>query len=169
MLIPLLRELLQLESSLASLYCRTALTKFLSHCQSPEVIEAIPCSLALSPTEPTSSPSSPTTASGGARQHISHLQLLSNQLLTSSQQNGRLRDPSLLTSRGAGQSLAPIVTRSLTTLFYRAEDWMHLKRELYISIATAAQQGERPVLELTNQLCGFFQVWGMILSYSFSL
>ncbi|XP_071497133.1 probable E3 ubiquitin-protein ligase HECTD4 [Diadema antillarum] len=162
--IQLHRELLQRESSLASLYCRTALTKFLSHCQSPEVIEAIPCSLALSPAQQPSSSSSSSssstsqaTAGGGTRQHISHLQLLSNQLLAASQQNGRLRDPSLLTSRGVGRCLSPLLTRSLTAVFYGAKAWPHLKRELAISIATAAQQGERHLLELTNHICGIFQ------------
>ncbi|XP_030847057.1 probable E3 ubiquitin-protein ligase HECTD4 [Strongylocentrotus purpuratus] len=155
--IQLHRELLQLESSLARLYCRTALTKFLSHCQSPEVIEAIPCTLSLSPTEQHPSSASPLAANGGARQHISHLQLLSNQLLTSSQQNGRLHDRSLLTSCGVGHSLAPIITRSLTAVFYGAEELPHLKRELAISIATASQQGERHLVELTNEICGIFQ------------
>ncbi|XP_041456057.1 probable E3 ubiquitin-protein ligase HECTD4 isoform X4 [Lytechinus variegatus] len=154
--IQLHRELLQLESSLARLYCRTALTKFLSHCQSPEVIEAIPCSLSPPLTEQHPS-ASPLAANGGARQHISHLQLLSNQLLTSSQQNGQLHEPSLLTSCGVGHSLAPIITRSLTAIFYGAEELPFLKKELAISIATAAQQGERHLLELTNQICGIFQ------------
>ena len=59
--------------------CRTALMEFLGHCQSPEVIEVIPCSLTSG------------QASANPEQDISHLQLLSNQLLESPQPDGALQ------------------------------------------------------------------------------
>ena len=53
--------------------------ELLGHCQSPEVIEVIPCSLTSS------------QAAATPEQDTSHLQLLSNELLSSPQPDGTLQ------------------------------------------------------------------------------
>ncbi|XP_038054835.1 probable E3 ubiquitin-protein ligase HECTD4 isoform X2 [Patiria miniata] len=137
------RELLHCESTSARMSCRTALMEFLGHCQSPEVIEVIPCSLTSG------------QASASPEQDISHLQLLSNQLLESPQPDGALQASSLLTAQWLHQCLASN-TRCLADIFY--QDTQILRRELFIAMATAAHMGESRLLELTNQLCGVLQV-----------
>ncbi|XP_022104608.1 probable E3 ubiquitin-protein ligase HECTD4 isoform X2 [Acanthaster planci] len=137
------RELLHCESTSARMSCRTALMEFLGHCQSPEVIEVIPCSLTSG------------QASASPEHDISHLQLLSNQLLGSPQPDGALQASSLLTAQWLHQCLASN-TRCLADIFY--QDTQVLRRELFIAMATAAHMGEGRLLELTNQLCGVLQV-----------
>ncbi|XP_071790886.1 probable E3 ubiquitin-protein ligase HECTD4 isoform X2 [Asterias amurensis] len=136
------RELLHAEATSARMSCRTALMEFLGHCQSPEVIEVIPCSLTSG------------QASANPEQDISHLQLLSNQLLESPQPDGALQASSLLTAQWLHQCLASN-TRCLADIFY--QDTQTLRRELFIAMATAAHMGEGRLLELTNQLCGVLQ------------
>ncbi|XP_055995500.1 probable E3 ubiquitin-protein ligase HECTD4 isoform X2 [Ostrea edulis] len=140
------RELLNCESVLAKMYCRTALLKLIDHCNSP-AMDIVSCSASLG---------SGMAASAALLQQldIENLQLLSNELLCPPQAHGTVMATSLTTASSLKQCLANHMC-SLTKILYKDED--KLKRELAVAIARAANQGEDYLIELTTQICLCFQ------------
>jgi len=141
------REILQCESSIARMHCRTSLLELISQCNSP-AMEMTSCS----------GLGSAMAASAALLQEldVENLQLLSNELLSPPQPHGCVSlSPSLITSGSPWKCLAS-QTCSLSDVLYQRSD--KLQEELRIAIARAANQGEDYLIELSNQICMCLQV-----------
>ncbi|XP_077996372.1 putative E3 ubiquitin-protein ligase HECTD4 [Glandiceps talaboti] len=141
------RELLRCEAAVTRMHCRGALLELINQCRSP--IRQLPAS--LEDIEPALIAAAATAV---PELDLTHLQLLSNDLLASPQPDGVITASSLTSTPSPWKCLASN-TGSIIDAFYH--DTHKLREELSIAIATAARHGEDHLMELTNQLCTCLQ------------
>ncbi|XP_077866440.1 putative E3 ubiquitin-protein ligase HECTD4 [Saccoglossus kowalevskii] len=127
------RELLRCEASVTRMHCRGALLELINQCQ-PALFAA--------------------AATAVPELDLTHLLLLSNDLLAPPQPDGGILASSLTSTSSPWQCLAAN-TGSIIDVLY--QDTQKLREELSIAIATAATHGEDHLMELTNQLCACLQ------------
>ncbi|XP_077691411.1 putative E3 ubiquitin-protein ligase HECTD4 isoform X3 [Eretmochelys imbricata] len=130
------RELLRCEASLARLYCRMALLNIFAP-KSPHMFTRlfhIPAIRDIT---------------------LEHLQLLSNQLLAPPLPDGTISSSSILLAQSL-QHCIHSQSCSATDLFYQGNS-QQIREWLTVAITRTLHQGEESLLELTKQICSFFQ------------